>query len=171
MFVSSTLRGIYYLHSHSTLGVSLPFGLCLTFVCCSGVLCLLPFSGVFFLLSFVTSGCCIIILFFQTLSGSLPSLSFSFLSLPLAQVYLSSLFLLIPFLCCGGCALRRFRVSGFFCLFCSTSTFPRYFFRCLYVLASSSHLWGFPAWGSGVRIRLSVAPTLLLPPVVALFGS
>ena len=108
--------------------------------------------------------------FFQTLSGSLLPLSFSFLSLPLAQVYLSSLFPLIPFHCCGGCALRKFRVSGFSCLFCSTSTFPRYFFRCFYVLDSSSHLWGFPAWGSGVRIRLSVAPTLLLPPVIVLFG-
>ena len=153
-------------------GDSLPFGLCLTFVCCSGVLCLLPCSG----FSFYYRSLPLRLLykyrvFFQTLYGFLLSLSVSFLSLPLAPVYLSSLFPLLPFLCYGGCALRKFRVSGFSCLFCSTSTFPSYFFRCFYVLASSSHLWGFPAWGSGVRIRLSVAPTLLLPQVVVLFGS
>ena len=127
--------------------------------------------GFLFIIVRCLSGCCITILSFSRHCPVLSCLSFSFLSLPLAQVYLSSLFPLLPFLCCGGCALRKFRVSGFSCLFCSTSTFPRYFFRCFYVLASSSHLWGFPAWGSRVRIRLLVAPTLLLPQVIVLFGS
>ena len=47
-----------------------------------------------------------------------PGVSFSFLSLPLAPVCF------VFSLRCGGSALRKFRVSGFTCLFCSASVFP-----------------------------------------------
>ena len=56
------------------------------------------------------------------LSFRSPGISCSFLSLPLAPVcYLH----FAPFLCCGGSALRDFRISGFACLFCSASAFTR----------------------------------------------
>ena len=103
--------------------------------------------------------------FFQTLYGSLLSFCFfSFFafgsgifvfSLPTAPLPL------LRWLC-------PVQVPGFRFLLLVLEV-PRYFFRCFYVLASSSV--GLPRVGSGVHIRLSVAPTLLLPQVVVLFGS
>ena len=60
-------------------GVSLPFGLCLAFVYCSGVLCLLPCSGFLFIIVRCLSGCRITLLFFLRLCPVLSCL-FLFLS-------------------------------------------------------------------------------------------
>ena len=116
------------------------------FVC---LLCLLPVS----LLS-------------VALTSALLGFLFLFLLSRWLRYVLSSLFTLLPFLRCGGSALRMFWGSGFSCLFCSASAFTGYYFHCfcVFALMSSSHLLGSSAWGSGIRIRLSVAPTFLCHP-------
>ena len=113
------------------------------FVC---LLCLLPASLLFVVFTFALLG-----------------FLFLFFLCRWLRYVLSSLFTLLPFLRYGVSALLKFRVSGFSCLFCSASAFPRFLFRCFCVFASSSHLLGSPTWGSGIPIRLLVAPTLLCP--------